>query len=442
MRTELAQQLQQAEQTVNRVQAAVNAGSMSFAEGEREILRYTNGIGNLMTQEVLEGVREPTVENRLVVRGQVVVYEGMRNLRFINRFGGQTVRERRCYKYLESPGSYSPLDEKIRMEVCGGFSPLLSYLQTLHGATDAFEKSSRLLSETVGFQISTTAVQRNTERTGAQLPESPYQAIAAQKIDEGCDLMVVEMDGTMSPQIVQKEGLTGRQSLKQPTEGKECNVVVIEKYRQGQRVDRWVGAKYGVRREFEEYIRRAGLQMGQLKAARVGFIADGTHTNWEIQKTNFPGAVEILDFYHAAEHVGAFCALYTEQSTAAAKRNRWIRMMRDGDVLQMLEEMKQAAPGLSGPNDALREICYFKDNINRMRYDEYEKLGLPRGSGLVEGACKFVVGKRFKGSGMRWKKRDNESVLRARLAVINETLANFFEPQPAPFTIPVQKAAA
>jgi hypothetical protein len=60
----------------------VNEGRISFVEGEREILRYTNGIGSLMTQEVLEGVREPTVENRLEVRGKVVVYEGTRNLRF------------------------------------------------------------------------------------------------------------------------------------------------------------------------------------------------------------------------------------------------------------------------------------------------------------------------------------------------------------------------
>ena len=58
-----------------------------------------------------------------------------------------------------------------------------------------------------------------------------------------------------------------------------------------------------------------------------------------------------------------------------------------------------------------------------MRYDEYQMLGLPRGSGLVEGACKFVVGKRFKGSGMRWKKRDNDSVLRTRPALLNGTLA-------------------
>jgi hypothetical protein len=442
MGIELAQQLQQAGHTVNRIKEAVNEGRMSFAEAERRILEYTNGLGSLMTQEILEGVREPTAENRLEVRGRVAVYAGMRNLRFINRFGGQTVRARRAYKYLEGGGSYCPLDEKVRMEVCGGFSPLLSYLIAAHAVTDSYQTSAKLLSETIGFRVSSTAVQRNTELIGEQLPDCAYEAVPAQKIDEPCELMVVEIDGTMTPQIVEKEGLSGRESLKQPTEYKECNVLVIEKYRGEQRIDRWLGAKYGPRSVFEEYVRRCGLSMGQLKAAKVAFIADGAHTNWEIQKTNFPEAIPILDFYHAVEHVGAFCGLYSEAALGTQKRNRWIHMMSEGDVLQMIHEMSQEAVGLPDPEQGLKQICYFKDNIERMRYDEYRKQGLPQGSGLVEGACKFVIGKRFKGSGMRWKKRDNASVLRARLAMLNGTLPTFFQPKPAPFTFVTQKAAA
>ena len=62
-----------------------------------------------------------------------------------------------------------------------------------------------------------------------------------------------------------------------------------------------------------------------------------------------------------------------------------------------------------------------------MDYSLYREKGYPIGSGMVEGACKFVVGKRFKSSGMRWKKIDNEAVLDVRLAIINETLQFLFE---------------
>jgi Uncharacterised protein family (UPF0236) len=428
--------------TVNRVREAVEAGQMSFVEAEEEILRYTNEVGALMVQEVLDGVKEPVVENRIVVGGKVAVYDGKRNLRFINRFGKETVRERRCYKYLEQPGGYYPLDRKLRMEVCGGFSPYMTYLIALHAVTDSYEESAKLLSETLGFRVSSTAVQRNTEQTGAQIPECPYELIPGGKTAEECDVMVVEIDGTMTPQISEKAGVSGRESLKLPTEYKECNVVVIDKYRGGEQTDHWVGAKYGPRSIFEEYVRKTALQMGQIVAKTVLFIADGAHTNWEIRKTNFPEAQEILDFYHAFEHIGAFCQLYRDKATGGRQKDRWTTMMFEGDVLQMIEEIKTAIPTLTDPGKGMTELGYFRNNKDRMHYDEYRRAGYPIGSGVVEGACKNVVGKRFKGSGMRWKKADNDYVLRTRLSELNDMLVGFFRPHPVDVTIVAQQAAA
>ncbi len=74
-------------------------------------------------------------------------------------------------------------------------------------------------------------------------------------------------------------------------------------------------------------------------------------------------------------------------------------------------------------------------NADRIHYDQYRKDSLPIGSGKVEGACKFVVGKRFKGSGMRWKRTDNRRVLRARLAKLNGYLEPYFHPSARPFTL-------
>jgi len=442
MKTGIRQLIARGLATVNRVQEAVEDGQMSFAEAEEEILRYTNEVGALMVQEVVDGLSEPVVENRIVAGGKEAVYDGKRNLRFINRFGKVTVRQRRCYKYVDDEGGYYPLDVKLRMEVCGGFSPCLTYLIALHAVTDSYEESSKLLSKTLGYRISSTAVQRNTEQTGAQMAECPYEVISATKMSEECDLMVVEIDGTMTPQISEKEGVTGRESLKLPTEYKECNVVVIEKYSEGERTDHWVGAKYGPRSVFEEHVRRAALQMGQIAAKTVAFVADGAHTNWEIQKTNFPGAVAILDFYHAVEHIGAFCLLYRDKTAGERQKDRWITMMYAGDVLQMIDEMKRAVPSLTEPHKGMTEFGYFRTNQDRMYYDEYREAGYPMGSGVVEGACKNVVGKRFKGSGMRWKKADNDYVLRTRLSELNGTLVGFFRPHPLNVTFVAHDAAA
>ena len=148
-----------------------------------------------------------------------------------------------------------------------------------------------------------------------------------------CELMVVEVDGTTSPQIAEEEGITGRESLKLPTEYKECNVLVVEKLdacgtSEGkdryQAKDRWTGAMYGERAGFEQYVHEAGLRMGQLMAERVLFIADGARHNWEIQLNNFPNAVQILDVYHAMEHLADYCVLFTNESKGKQHSGRLI----------------------------------------------------------------------------------------------------------------------
>jgi hypothetical protein len=338
----------------------------------------------------------------------------MRNLRFRNRFGGTVVLARRCYKFRDAQGGWSPLEEKLGRH-CLGYSPLMSYLLSSVGGSEAFARGGQLLSEVLGFSVSATAVQRNTEAIGERIPDNPYAMISAQRGQQPCELMVVEVDGTISPQILEKPGVCGRKSLKQPTDWKECNVVVMQKFQGAKEVDRWTGARYGKHQEFETYAGRAALAMGQHFAQKLVFLADGAHTNWELQKTNFPGSVGILDSYHASEHLGVFCGLLRDQRKAKVTHTRWAHMLLDGQALQIVQEMRRRADTVADRDSAIREINYFKNNLSRMDYDSYKAQGFPIGSGLVEGSCKFVVAKRFKGSGMRWKRHDNIRVLRVRV---------------------------
>jgi hypothetical protein len=314
----------------------------------------------------------------------------------------------------------------------------MSYLLSSGGSSEAYAQASQQLSRCLGFSISATAVQHNTEAVGKRLESRPLKSIDASRQNESCEVMVVEVDGTTSPQIMEEEGVTGRESLKLPTEYKECNLVVIEKMRRSlvgddsacyRRQDRWTGARYGPRAEFDRYVHEAGIAMGQLQAQTVVFIADGAKHNWEIRMNNFPDAVEILDVYHAMEHLGEFCALFAQQEKGRNRYARWRAMMLDGDILQMLHEMKQHRDQLNDRDLGQKHINYFLNNQSRMAYDQYRGLGYPIGSGLVEGSCKFVIGKRFKGSGMRWKRADNQATLNTRLAEINGELEDAFAPK-------------
>jgi hypothetical protein len=331
---------------------------------------------------------------------------------------------------VNQPGGFVPLDAELGMDHCWGFSPQMSYLMSLFGADEPFGSAAGKLSTAVGFPVSPSAVQRTTEQIGERIPEEPGQLIEAKKQQESCEVMVIEADGTLSGQIHEEEGLRGHESLKQPLEYKEANLVVIEKYEDGERRERWTGARYGPRSEFETYAGKAGVAMGFLKACKAVFLGDGAHQNWELQQTHFPGATPILDFYHALEHLGTFTTLLTEEPRAYQDAQSWPQRLKDGEVLEVIAEMKGLLPQLSDTAEGWRQINYFQRNQHRMHYDLYRQLGYPIGSGLVEGQCKFVIAKRFKGSGMRWKRHDNECTLRTRLAYLNDQLPRYFAPLP------------
>ena len=157
----------QSSELVNELSEAIENQQIGLKEVEEKILQFINRIGDLMVQEVVEGVSEPIRENRVWVKDEEAVFDQVRSLRFRNRFGGITERARRCYKYLHRKGGYYPLDELVGVDKCGGFSPFLTFLQVLSGATRPFEESAELQSKVLGFAISSTAVQWNTEHVGA-----------------------------------------------------------------------------------------------------------------------------------------------------------------------------------------------------------------------------------------------------------------------------------
>ena len=146
--------------------------------------------------------------------------------------------------------------------------------------------------------------------------------------------------------------------------------------------------------------------------------------------------------FYTSEHLGRFCGLYKNAEKGKRLYEQWYQMFLDGEALQVIAEMKRDVDELSSKDDGWEHINYFSNNADRMSYDQYRADNLPIGSGKVEGSCKFVVGKRFKGSGMRWKRADNEKVLRARMAKINGYLERHYYPTPQSYTFHCPEKAA
>ena len=94
----------QSEEIIKHLREEINQSATSLKQAEERILEHVNRIGQTMVNEVVEGLKEPVGENRVVVGEKVAVFDGVRNLRFINRFGGVTVKLRRhqVYSYFLS----------------------------------------------------------------------------------------------------------------------------------------------------------------------------------------------------------------------------------------------------------------------------------------------------------------------------------------------------
>ena len=147
-------------------------------------------------------------------------------------------------------------------------------------------------------------------------------------------------------------------------------------------------------------------------------VADGAPDNWSYLGETLPFGVEVLDFYHATEHLGAALgAAYGEGTPSYQERVETLRtVLRDDPqgvdkVIGALERLRTRYPRRQAIRKAL---AYFREHRHRMPYAHLRARHLPIGSGVVEAACKTLVSQRLKRSGMRWRHTGGQAILTFR----------------------------
>ncbi len=150
---------------------------------------------------------------------------------------------------------------------------------------------------------------------------------------------------------------------------------------------------------------------------RLAKITDAGGDNWEYTAT-LPSGPEILDFFHATEHLAeALTAIYGEGTFATRHKFEFLRerlLTEDRGavaVISALAYLQRKHPRLTKVKTTLN---YFRKNKHRMRYAEWKRDGYMIGSGVVEAACKTLVAQRLKLSGMRWSTKGAQSILTLR----------------------------
>jgi hypothetical protein len=156
----------------------------------------------------------------------------------------------------------------------------------------------------------------------------------------------------------------------------------------------------------------------QRPALRVVKVADGAPDNWSYLGELLPFGEEVLDFYHAATHLGdALRAAYGEATPQYQARFATLR--------EVLRDAPEGAETIIGVLCRLRTrfahrqaihkaLAYFREHRHRMHYSALRAQNLPIGSGVVEAACKTLVSQRLKRAGMRWRTAGGQAILTFR----------------------------
>ena len=153
-------------------------------------------------------------------------------------------------------------------------------------------------------------------------------------------------------------------------------------------------------------------------------VADGAVDNWTFLHGTLPQGLEIIDFYHAAEHLhDGLIAAYGEGSTKCQAQFEKLRCVLREDpegvekVIRALVHLRKQHPHRKAIGT---ELQFFRKNRSRMQYASLKSKSLPIGSGVTEAACKTLAAQRMKRSGMRWRHEGGQAILTFRAMIHSE----------------------
>jgi hypothetical protein len=167
---------------------------------------------------------------------------------------------------------------------------------------------------------------------------------------------------------------------------------------------------------FGDLVKAEGIRRGADHVRQLTIIGDGAAWIWGIAAAKFPGATQIVDLYHAREHLHALTR--SLEFMLLDRKDQWLAArMEDLDYgdIDGIEAAVREYPLQGVKKDEVeKELGYFLNNAPRMRYHWFRSRGLFVGSGVVEAGCKAVIGQRLKLAGMHWTTAGADAIIALR----------------------------
>ncbi len=171
---------------------------------------------------------------------------------------------------------------------------------------------------------------------------------------------------------------------------------------------------------FSPLLWATGVQRNANLARELIFLGDGAEWIWNLVKSNFPKAVQIIDWFHACEYLTPVAKVVFDDKV---QQQAWVNNVKDSLWRGQLDDVIAACQTHVNPkleNDpAQKAVTYFQNNRSRMDYPTYRKQGYHIGSGTIESAAKQIGTQRMKVAGAIWNEDSACNVAKARAAYLS-----------------------
>ncbi|MCP4373564.1 MAG: ISKra4 family transposase [Deltaproteobacteria bacterium] len=331
--------------------------------------------------------------------------------------------------YQQHQGLYFPMDRLLGLT--DSYTPGMAKLMIRAAGTDgSFGEAQETLQRFAGLAVPSSQIRKMVQTIGTEI--GVWNQDREELRSKAVPTLYVAYDGTGVP--MRKEETQGRRGKKADgSSGSRevklgcifTNHTVDEHGHPVRDPDSTTYvASFEKAERFGSLMRQEARLRGLGRSHRSVVVGDGAHWIWNLARINFPQAVQILDFYHACEHLNNLTEIIfnNDKNQKDKTYKRWKKYLKQDHVCKVIEKARDLLPHHGQRRkDTLKEIGYFESNIKRMQYKTFRKKGFFIGSGVIEAGCKTVVGKRTKQSGMFWRLNGAQNILNIRCSILSNS---------------------
>jgi hypothetical protein len=314
------------------------------------------------------------------------------------------------------------------------------------GQEAPFEHGRDQMKLLAGVEVSTKAVERTAEAIGDDIGARQQEEIQrAVQLDlpmlvgQPVPILYVQMDGTGVP-VVKKETLGRKGKTEgQPAHTREVKLGCVFTQtgwdKEGFPIRDPDSTTYtGAIETADEFGKRIYVEAwkrGWSRAEKKVVVGDGADWIWNLGDQHFPGVVQIVDLYHARQHLWELVRKLYPNDPGIQKA--WIkvhqkRLLDKGKIEKLVGALRSIVSTNPEVAEKIRtEADYFERNAARMRYPKFRSQHLFVGSGVIEAGCKTVIGSRLKQSGMFWTVRGANAIIALRCCLLNGRFEDYWE---------------